>query len=638
METNQLAQLYKELASIEARVEKINDEKSNSMITIDYFMLFFLINFDDGSTQLLNRNIQSMLRNNDVYQCFTIQNQNDIQVIASRIHECLIKASGNYANVSNLNTVFLVPIQAVGADSTILFEETTAHLYEYLRVLQKEVIWQPFLIMQNGSRASEINRRAVYSIQNWLQDQRYRASNRCCLLSNQDQTGFAISDENLMHTIAMTSVMQIALQLGSDGDAFTARNTINRRVRQDYLGLHRDKRFFTARCVTVENPRRSLTLQRISSSIDYFSGESRKSSGNTLNRMQYSFLDRLLERNVANLPHSKNRVSLLPIYSVMEGPQLAERLNFVLKTYYVEPLNGEPAKRAIVNRGIPGFLKEFFEKKGALNELLCIDPQRIPYPTSIYAPEVDDWHPNWKAKKAVPNHLYDEYAVKCEELVREYGTRSFEYLYNYITGDAMQQRIEKVLKNLSEIKELLRERIRQLSSIETVLLTGKSDILPTAPDLANAWLEKYIVDKRELMYRQSLQFDQVLSDLLLGQNDDYSMLIEACFSAISAAFDSNRRFLAELSDSCVNEDLVLEYIGIVRNGWRYSVRFFEGNLQNDETILIGDMRNRYCQALQNSFSAKTASIADYDRIDILHLSASFAPDAILGWTNTETIS
>ena len=651
METKYRQQIQEKVAQIEASAVERSSSRAMRQISTDYYMFFFLIGFDDKTREMLNGNIQSMLRNRDVYGYAAIQGEQDLGKIGPWMTEKLTQAARSHADVGDLNTVYLAPIQAVGSGSTELFEKTTQAISDCVRYLHKEAYWQPFLMLRHGPNSAKENARTIVAMEKWIQASRAGIMNRCCLLSQRDNAGFEIPIENLMHTIAMTAIMQIAVQRELSNEVADAKSSIRQRVARNLQGEDRDALFFTSRCVTVENPVRTLTLQRIRSAFDFFCGETDETSKNALQEMQYNFLGGVVRRNTEKLPQVNGRVSLIPIYSVMDGPQLEDRLwDFAAKTYK-DPLFSETARNTLLRYGIPAFLDEYFGNNGALRELVKIDPNYVKLPGNVYSPELEDWYPSPKVASKFPHPAYDKVFQYCGKLVREYGATAFYELVRAIAGKSdsdeysVKKGAEKLLADLEEIREILQERIRQLSSIETILLTGKTDVRKDARELSNAWLKDYSVSHSSQIREQNRQFDGALMRSLTKQvvdlpedfwqrenQNELLSLLEACEIAISGAADNNATYLQELAQACYNKDLLAEFFLEIRRGWSYSIQFLGGGeLHGDTAILLADMSNPFCQQLKDNFKAQSASVRGYDRIDILHLSAPFTPDKLHGW-------
>lgn len=656
MDPKQRQQIQEKIARIEANALERSSSRAMRQISTDYYMFFLLIGFDDTTREMLNSNIQSMLRNRDVYGYAAIQGEQDLEKIGRWMTGRLSQAARSHANVGDLNTVFIAPVQAVGTGNTELFEKTTQVIGDCVQYLHKEAYWQPFLMLRHGPNSAKENTQAIMAMEHWLHDSRDGIVNRCCLLSQRDNAGFEIPIENLMHTISMTAIMQIAYLRDQGNEVADAKSSIRRRVARDLYGESRNDLFFTSRCVTVENPVRTLTLHRIRSAFDYFCGETDETSKNALAQMKYNFLGSVVNHNLEKLPRINGRISLIPIYSVMDGPELENRLrDFAAKTYK-DPLVGESARNTLLRYGIPAFLDEYFGNNGALRELVTIDPKRIKLPANVYAPEIEHWFPPKKVAAKFTNPAYATVFQWCGRLVQEYGATAFIELVRTIAGKSdsdeycVKKGAEKLLIDLEEIREMLEERIRQLGSIETILLTGKSEVLKNAEDLSNAWLKDFSVNHPTQMREQNRQFDSAIMRSLTKQvvelpedywqredQDELIALLDACEIAISDATDNNASYLKELSDICYNKDLLKEFFKIIRRGWSYSIQFLGGGeLHGDTAIMLGDMHNVFCQKLKEDIHAQSASVRGYDRIDILHLSAAFAPDKLHSWMDNAT--
>lgn len=628
--------LEKRLAQIEKEIFDDNNKETANRMPAKFFMLFLLIGGSTELADLLQRKVQGLLSNPKAC-AFLNPNDNTDKTLGQQVDQVLQEAAKSYVDVKNLNTVLLCPILFAETYEKSSLEMTLGSVREYLSLTGKAPIWQPYLVLNGNLEYYSQTYNGVIDMETFVTGLPEGTVNRCCILSNQDENGFAVPVENILETIAVCSVLQNTKPENPD-----VAQVINRKVCADANDKNNRELFFTARSASVSNPVRSVTYQRMISAINFFSGDTDAESDDAMKRMNFHFIVELLEPYIGKLPHLDGQLSFFPLYGVMTGGSLHERLNQQINKYYREPLYGTAARESLSPAVRRRFFTMFFRNNGSLKELDdLIRTGTLENRMKQHVHECYGNHPmeiEPANKRDIQPFLIGEYKAArdcCEQLIKDAGNHFLSELISDLSDKKTLNAIDEVRQSLEAVRQCMMDRQRQLRDIEIVLGVGKTELYATFDAVQDNWFE-YIARSDERMGQLNRRFDGMVCEMLLTSVEDFSEILRVCYDAVKDRIDTNAAYLQKLSDECAADpSKAAEFATAIEHSWCYTIRFIQRHAEEDVTCLIGDKENSFCQELQRRFNATHFEFHGFDKLGVLHVSAPFKAADLFAWNQIE---
>lgn len=607
--------------------------EQSSLFPLRYFTLFLLVGLPQETSELLLRDIGRTVLDPYSYACLTVNDVSGVQRLADQIERVLADAARLCGSVEELINIFVVPIYMAGGNHQDIFRDTLCTAEEILNKDDKTPIWQSFLIY---NRITTKNYPAVYwaldSVDTWIKTHKDQSHHRCCVLSTLDEAGFEIPLENLLHTICMTTVLLNTSPKAESRASETAR-AINMYV-GDFT-KNQEAHFFTSRCITVEPPIRSLILQRMFFMIDYFSGATDSSSKDAVGRMDYSFIEKSINDRYKLLPTYQDKITFLPFYGLMDnrsvdGSDLHRRLNCVLMERYKKPLYGKQAESELKKSLVDGFLREFFQCNGSIQELIDLTEEHLKIHPQGITPLIERL-PQRKELQLFQYNQYKRVVDYCTgTLFPEYVGEVVALLKTVITSQDMKQKSVAAYNTLNDLKEKLQQRLQQMNKIECILPVGQTATADSFEKIQRSWVSNRASSGLEINGLNA-QFDDLLCGILQGEKIDPCQLLEVCFRAVDCTQEERKHYMSKLASECTDPAKAEKVNKTIMDGWRYAIRLIREEAAPDVTCLIGDANNTFYEQLRKKLQAKVYSFEGYDCIEVLHLSAPFSYEKISGW-------
>lgn len=631
----QIRAFEEKLAAIEKDIAEENERANTKRMKARFFMFFLLIGADSQAKNELERKVRDLLRNPDACAFLQLDSGEGTDVYCTQLEDALLRAADKHIDVQNLNTAFFCPVVFADRGAEFNVVSILTAIDRFVHLSGRMPIWQPFVVLQRSVSQYKNIYSVLSKMQEFIRADRGGYINRCCLLSTQDGNGFSVPSENIMQTIAMTVVLQ-NVEVKNVG----ASQSINASVKIAANNKENADVFFTARNAAITNPIRSLVFQRMRSAVEYFSGRTDCSCERALKNIDYSFIGEVINPYIQKLPMVNGRVTFLPLYAVMNGPELQKRLQGVIDRYYGEPLQGDEAFEIQVENAREKFLMRFFEANGSLATLRELSEQKKFFAeivqnskNSLGSIPMEAPLPMRPKLNVFNTGLYQGARRCCEEMIQKAKLNLLEALSESLCDSAMLASLSHLEEILQEAKDRLADRIRTLRDVETLLVLDRTMHRTDFDSVQDGWFADMATEHPQKYYVFNKRFDALLFALLLEKdNVEPSDVMDICYQAIKGSGYSNGEYLERLSEECaVNEDRANEFAGIVERSWCYTMRLLKHDEYGDTTCIIGDPKNHFCGVLQQRFKASLFGLDEFDRIDVLHISAPFAPDNIWEW-------
>ncbi len=623
--------LVQMLAQIEKNIEEENGRIKRNRMPARYFMFFFLIGGEEESKILLERKVKELLSNPDACAFLQISEKADIDY-GQMIEETLKNAANNHVEVDDLNYVFLCPIvfsgNSLGAGVNTILRDIDSFI-DKVGIMS---VWQPVIIINKSAAEYKKIYFAVNEMTDFISQMSDEKVNRCCLLSNLDENGFAIPSENIMQMVAMTVVLQNV----ATNDDDVCRTVKSRVGRSNNVGGDDSALFFTVKNVAVTNPKRSLVLQRISSAIDYFSTMSDKD--NVLSKIRYSFISDIMSEYVSKLPHHGNRITLFPLFGIMEDRELHAKLEKMIREKYYEPIYGDKVRREQTEKAKLMFLQSFFAANGSLLTLKdhitnkTLEQEINSHQNSCgIGKEIEIPYLDNKKLACFKNSEYERAAATCATFINTCGGKLLETVGKQISDPDMIRNIEDTQDSIEKVKECIERRLRQLKNIETVLVVGQTEQYTRFDDVQYSWVKSMLEGNTDEYSELSRKFNGLIYLLLTNRDVECGKILEDCYDAIKSSIESNDAFMEAVDKECrTNEIRGDEFVAVIKRSGRYPLRFHGAQLQ-EAICIIGDSRNALCRKLSEKLDGTMYDFKNFDRVGVLHISGVFSPENIMEW-------
>ena len=635
----QIDTLKQKILQIEKTIEEENGRIKLNRMPARYFMFFFIIGGEEESCLILERKVKALLSNPDACEFLQITKCNNDESYGEKVEKVLRNAANNRIDVQDLNTIFLCPIifakNDIGNDVIPILSEIDS----FMNHSGHEAIWQPTIIIEKNVSEYKNIYFTISEIKRFITTMPEGKVNRCCLLSNLDENGFVVPKESIMQTIAMMVVLQNVITKNA-GDSQAIRSRVTRSSTTED-GCHL---FFTARNAAVTNPTRSLLLQRMCSAIDFFS--KKNTENNIMSRINYSFVSRIMNQYILSLPHHAGKVTLFPLYGVMNDSTLHSQLEKIIKEKYYEPLCGEKIRKVQIDKARDMFLENYFSENGSLENLKrlvndnSIEREFLQHKMDCYnAIEIDMPATDKKKLFEFQGGDYEQARIHCERLIKDSAWELLETLGKQLSHPDMIRSIEFVQEFIESVKSCIQNRLRQLKDVETVLVVEQTERRTDFGDVQSSWFEDAVLNNPKEYADFIKRFDTIIYSMLQNNNtDNCSELLQVCYDAIRHSAYSNNDYLNRVGEECmVNEERAYEFAAVVEKSWCYTLRFLSFDETKDATCIIGDSHNCFCRNLCDKFNGTLFDFNGFDRIDVLHISGAFSPENILEWEQIESL-
>ena len=636
-------EIEKKIVEIEEKIEIEEGHSNPNRMPARNFIIFAIAGGNGNTMSILKHKVHNLLRNPDACEFLSIDGQNlDAESVnfASEIESIILSASQEHVEVSDLFSIFICPVIFAENAELLALQKFVAEVTSYMKRSGRTPIWQPFLLIKRVTTEYSKTIKYVRFIEDFLSGEGKEISNRCCLLSDQDANGFGIGEEDLLQTVATTVILQDVI--AEDSRSLEA---VLARTRAASNSSEQGKMFFTSRNSSISNPRRIITLQRMESALDFFSGKTDQETNGAIRRMNFKFLNEIVRPYLSKLPHHANAISFFPIYATMNGDDFHNRLESTIKKYYSDPINCETALANQLDIATGRFLEEYFNNNGSLPNL------RELIKSGVIGSEIENhsmdcycdipFEQVQVTSGKTQQFSAGEYGlarVYCEKQIRETSHKLMQRLIHYLESSNLLKRIADTQECLDDIETVINYRLRRLREVESVLVVNQNSRSSDLCDVQRDWFEQQAMNDYKKYGDYNKKFDNIVFRLLKGDTDDYCTLLSICYDAVKND-DDNMRFLQKVNEECArDESRASEFIHTIKRNWGYTLRFASYDESQDVICVVGDPMNSLSRSLEERFHATRISFPGFDRIDVLRISAPFSPENIWEWEQINAMS
>lgn len=642
---------------------QLDGNRPGTLFSLNVPVIFIMIGGSQTEEDWLRARLRIFLQNPDACVVFSASDcgrDHMIDVIEKEFN----RIAKNPAGLLTVTQPIICPVVFGHRRQSVRFREIVKGVYDYIDSQRWTQKWQPFLLLHMDEAQNYVHcRRAINVISDAMDDFLSREiCCRCCLLCNRDSEGFAVEDENLLNTVVLLTLLQSSST--AKGRDMSITETIGAQIGRDG-----DKKFYSARAVSIENPVLPILLDRIrailclllegktflSETPALFDRDER-----VLDRMDMVFLNEILEPYLRQLPHDSNYViTPMPLYGIMLGEknridelELTDRFQKFYCEYYRDHLLGDEARSRQQKLLLEYFLPEYIKAGGSLQGLHHIlDKSETDVKSWLTAPRLAEnipvapiVHGEFPQRKK-PDPIFGKFEQQVSSLVN--GAR--DKLLLSMTGSELRARLRQKLEDIIGALTTLSDRLYAVSlSQQRTQISLPLMEAPPENDVFFRGQKKWLHRRLEDNQKEDLQekWQAVYASLLRvrkGDPDTLTDLVRQCCDIAEDGLTDSAWFMHELNQICTrNPSQMNDYIRRIQEVW-----FFPARLAPDIPAIekhspavigiIGNPNNILCQKLEAFFEgSKLSSILNVDRrIDLLRLSGPFQHDELALWRTIE---
>lgn len=607
------------LLQIEA--QRRNRAESSVCINARCFMVFLLVGGDDGSRQMIEAKLTALYGREGTAEVICL---NEAALLHRKLQNLITRSNLNGSHYAFADQIMLCPVFfSLGAEPCLkdsfirAFRETA----EYLALESYSSIWQPFLIFDTDSRSFPGLYRDLSAISTFYREM--ETAGRRVILHRCGALNLICGGDSVVESIAVCAVMENIIPESSYVSLLP-----EERLSLEPGDAEEGRLFFSLGSMVISNPDRSMIYERMLGAIDFFSGEKDEKSRDRLNHMDFGFIRELTEDCIrSELPMEGGQVSVFPLFGVMEGTDLEQRISQMIRSVYRAPVYTDRVKHLLFKKVRKQFYEEYFGANGSLKEFReCLQNGRIREILDQYRetvkPEitVEQLPKKGKLAKIYKNNAYPEARAQICKWIEELGQQQLELLEKDLESPETLKIIKKTEDGIRMIRQSVLDRRLQLGDKETDLGVYSNITFSDAGTY-------------------NRQFDMMVCRMLLEEKTDLKELVTICFEAVKNMGDTNQGYLKRLDEICrddVSGERTARLVDFVQQGMRFS---FPVNTGSQESVyMLGDTGSKFLDRLQMVLNTSLMEAEGLDRICILHLSGPIDQTRLPGWRYLERYS
>lgn len=635
------------LQKIEDMVEAGSEEGRRNRIGVRYFLLYLLVGGNETDGRILTRKVKNLL--SDPRSCAVVSlNSADGPVsedsVIQSIDKILLQAGKNYVEVNDLNKVIVCPVIFSASPEVKKAPSLIATVGRRIQDKGKSVIWQPFLLICDDVELYGNIYAGLRYMQGFIAEKKNDPSegiNRCCLLSDKDDKGFYVEQESLLQTVALISVMHNSTLKNPD-----ELGAIAHKVSLNDNDKEKENYFYTARAAAIVNPKVSYTLQRIDVAFRFFSGSIDETASGAIRDIEYKTICQILEPYLKKLPVRNGKVTMYPIYGVMcdpvKGRQTMERL---IEEKYKAPFETKEARRALNLRALSWFFSKYLEKNGSLQKLKEL------IENGTLSNELEEARKGQGgAGNIVLETGFDDIDWKNEKLaeiagpyrhtvndVQKYLCSKPEKLLTGLPQNVsyVMPRVNAILESFHDVEETVKNHQRVVQKSSIVIPVGQTSLRSSFSETEEGWIKEQSMhpEFKQLNHK----FDETVKNILFGVSGaGIKDLLFICYDAVKEQTFGDRDYIRRLSEEAgANHTIVEKNKEEIDDNTRFTIRFFGRSAQNDVLCIVGAPENEFYKVLKESYKGIGFDQDNFDRIDLLRISAPFDLKVVDAWERIE---
>lgn len=644
------------LLQIEDLVEGESGEGRKNRIGVKNFLLFLMFGGEEKDEKILSRKVKSLLADPRTCAVVTLgedseenpsedpsaeSKEDPVASPTAKINGILESAGRDYVDVQDLNTVYVCPVLFAARVDKQRLTASIDEIDRFMKDKRKKTVWQPFLLLRDevelyGNICNCFDFMTEFIAEKYSD---YSAIvNRCCVLSSTADNGFYVEPDSLLQTVALVSVMQNAALRNPDELA-----AINGKIRVNENDTEKKNYFFTARAAAVVNPKLSYTLQRIFSAFQFFSGATDTSSEHALGKINYASIDEVVRPFRGKLPSRNGKITLYPIYGVMKSPEMEQNMRRLLNDLYLSPFFSKETSNALMESALRWFFKCYFENNGSLQKLKELIESGV-LAAELEKAKSNVINPNGGAIRLVFDDIawdnqklkdiaapYRGYADTVRQSVFKVPGELLGSISGALTNGSFRTRIDEMLNAFQNVERVVKNHLRIVQKSEIVIHVGMTAVRSSFAETEEGWIKDQSTNQSFQALNQ--KFDDGVRQMLFNVNGiGIRDLLMVCYGAVQGQCFRDEEYISRLSvEAGRNHSIVENHAGEINDNLRFTIRFLNRSSVDDFMCVVGDPENEFYKRLKEYYNGIGFGLTDFDRIDMLHISAPFELKEIDEW-------
>lgn len=634
------AQTEKNVLEIEKKLDSILDSaesqhpfsKKNFVFMKKLVFLWIVGEQDEEMKKFLETEIQQI-----------VEDERTVRIIQSRaeklkgesvyteIYNGIDCAARNYLSV-DMDHMIICPIFLPGCfekeGSCGEFTQACLYMQQEMGKRHRYPEWNPYVLLQDEK--IDMTKRQIQSVLQFmnmiLDDGRKNFRDCCspgCVISDRNELGQEISVEQKAKIIVMLAAFRNT-NCENENTLSTVMLPISK-SEQEY--------FFTARAISICEPVKSLTLNRLLAVHHYFL-DGRFTQDKPFENWKHSFFEgSVWKEQLDKVAHDeKYAILTAPIYSNIPLPDLRQyeqSLRKFCSKYYFEPLSDKVGK--LMEEWWKSFWEEFFLQTAcSIRNLDDLEENRD---------KIIERVPPANVRRA-ESPLASDMRKGCEDWLVSELKRQPRYLVEramqpegkYIRRFRMKKEFLK--ESLYKVQNSIQNQERRLRQTEILLNTGGGHVADPR-DEAEHWLQDYINNEPRKVTNIYQVYQSMLCEFfckdsyLLDELNGY--LLDIYNKIVSGSIESREAYMKTKLANLAGSDMgqLIQKLG---ESWLYPVRLIGSTDQNkaQRLYVMGNKENYLCRKMleQTNYQVAFKESTLDDRLEIVRVSDRFTEQQI----------
>lgn len=495
-----------------------------------------------------------------------------------------------------------------------------------MRKRQISVEWHPFLMVESYNvdltkYKVQMLRRQMDRIMENGRKNYLECCCPCCVLSDVNENGHKINLEQKIKTIIMLMIFQ-------DTDCEDKEKTQGvllpvRSNEKEY--------FFTARAISVCEPVKSLTLNRLLAVHEYYKSAGRRRT-TAFDKMKYEYFESASwKKRMEKIPHGPDgKICTSPIYSVIPGndmQKLEKRLKKFANDYYLHPIK---ATAEVVQEWWDSFVDEYLlELNGAVKHLGILEErsQKILENSPVIDVRQGMFYPDMR--QSCEQWLAGEIRQAPRKIIAEGLAPEKENMKRF-------RQKKKVLDDVFQsMEQAVSNQEKRLGQTELLFNTG-GGFVADAQEEARRWMEEYNNNHPHEVIHIFHKYQKIIAGFFKDHEKDQKNrtgndLLEICNRIVAGSLENREEYMKVRLTNLVQGDST-QFFKKLEENWKFPVRLIGGfQASSHQTLFVmGNEENLLCRCLRNqpTYDISFKGCPQDDRIEIVRISGRFAENRI----------
>ena len=625
--------IEKKLESILNDAEEQRGFNSQNFLSLETMIFIWIIGSETSSKNaelLFKKEIKKIVSDTRTVQVISDWEKTTGEEVYSAFSKRINQASQDYLDV-RFDRILICPIFLTdclcGEEDERRMTEAWITVQTEMRKRQRTVEWHPFLMLEDDKvdltkHKIKMLRRQMECVMENGRKNYLECCCPCCVISDVNENGHKISLEQKIKTITMLMVFQ---------DTYCENKEKTQNILLPVKSNENKEYFFTARAISVCEPVKSLTLNRLLAVNEYYRSAGRRRS-TAFEKMQYNyFQSSLWKKRIEKIPHGPDgKIWTAAIYSVIPNidmQKFEKRLKKFANDYYLSRIK---VTEELIKEWWNSFIDEYLlNLNGAVDHLGMLEEK---------AQKIVEKSPMLSVQ---PGGFYPDLRQSCEEwLVREIRQAPGRIIEEGLAPEKENmKRFRQKKKKLDDIfhsmEQAIQNQEKRMGQTELLLNTG-GGFVADAQEEARRWIEEYNNNNPREVIEIFHKYQKIIAAFFKKdeENMEGSMgndLLDICNNIVAGSLESREEYMKVRLANLAQGDAA-QFFDKLEKNWKFPMKLIGGfNSNSHHTLFVmGNRENLLCRCLreQTAYEISFKSCPQDDRMEIVRISDRFAENRI----------